>query len=94
MNPCKREGQNLSLTAYILPHDKVMMRQGKPFAVELERLAAGGRDDPLVMVALHTLPAEMASQVRKTLHSVPSFVAHRQCTDNAIIPTHTDSKIV
>ena len=37
--------------------------QGKPFAVELEQLTAGGRDDPLVQAALTSLPGDLAREV-------------------------------
>ena len=41
--------------------------QGKPFALEQTQLANGARDDPIVAIALSSLPPHLAKQVRPSI---------------------------
>ncbi len=44
--------------------------QGKPFSLERDQLANGARDDPIVAVALDSLPPHLAKQVRPRLSAL------------------------
>ena len=45
--------------------------QGKPFSLERDQLANRARDDPIVAVALGSLPPDLAKQVRTFLIAPP-----------------------
>ena len=59
--------------------------QGKPFQLEREQLANGARDDPIVAVALASLPAHLAKQVF-TLASTPQLPATTESCLPYVLP--------